>query len=64
MDKDSFNHHTKITAPELATLWSQYMNDSLSRCILRYFVHHVKGMKTSRMSLSMHLIYLNGISKK
>ncbi|MCM3392801.1 MULTISPECIES: DUF3231 family protein [Cytobacillus] len=42
MDKDSFNHHTKITAPELATLWSQYMNDSLSRCILRYFVHHVK----------------------
>lgn len=42
MDKDSFNHHTKITAPELATLWSQYMNDSLSHCILRYFVHHVK----------------------
>lgn len=39
---ESVNHESKITATELAALWSQYMNDSLSRCILRYFIHHVK----------------------
>lgn len=40
MDID--NHETKITASELGSLWSQYLDDSLSRCVLRYFIHHVK----------------------
>ncbi|MBM7621241.1 hypothetical protein JOC95_003114 [Bacillus tianshenii] len=35
------NHKYKSTASELGIIWSQYLNDSLSRCILRYFLHHV-----------------------
>ncbi|MBM7691470.1 hypothetical protein JOC77_000875 [Peribacillus deserti] len=39
---DQLNHNTKISAAEHANLWSQYINDSLSRCILRYFVNHAR----------------------
>ncbi|TKD72226.1 DUF3231 family protein [Pseudalkalibacillus hwajinpoensis] len=35
-------HLTKSTASELGILWSQYINDSLSRCILRYFLFHIE----------------------
>lgn len=33
---------TKITSPELANLWMQYMNDSLARCIFRHFLYHIE----------------------
>ncbi|MCR8848103.1 DUF3231 family protein [Rossellomorea sp. SC111] len=36
------NHHPKISASELANLWTQYVNDSLARCMFRYFLHHVQ----------------------
>ena len=39
---DKFTHSSRITSAELASLWSQYINDSLSRCMLRYFVHNAK----------------------
>ncbi|WP_096153924.1 DUF3231 family protein [Bacillus sp. FJAT-45066] len=39
---DKFTHSTRITSTELANLWSQYINDSLSRCMLRYFIHNVQ----------------------
>jgi hypothetical protein len=39
---EQVNHHTKINASENAVIWSQYVNDSLSRCILRYMLHDVK----------------------
>ena len=39
---NNINHETKITASELASLWMQYENDSLSRCILLYFINHAK----------------------
>ncbi|WP_257535621.1 DUF3231 family protein [Mesobacillus foraminis] len=35
-------HNTKMSSSELANLWNQYMNDSLSRCMFRYFLHHVQ----------------------
>lgn len=38
---ESTSHSSKMTASELANLWSQYINDSLSRCILRHFLHHI-----------------------
>lgn len=39
---EQINHHTKINASENAVIWSQYVNDSMSRCILRYMLHDVK----------------------
>ncbi|PLT28885.1 DUF3231 family protein [Peribacillus deserti] len=39
---DQVNHQTKLTASELANLWSQFTNDSLSRCIFLCFLNHVK----------------------
>lgn len=39
---EQVNHHTKINASENAVIWSQYVNDSLSRCVLRYMLHDVK----------------------
>ncbi|MBT2687230.1 DUF3231 family protein [Bacillus sp. ISL-47] len=43
------NHEDKLTAAELATLWSQYINDSLSVCILRYFLNHIKDKKIRKV---------------
>jgi len=39
---DKINHVTKMTSLEHGALWTQYINDSLSRCMLRYFNNHVK----------------------
>ncbi|MDD9311635.1 DUF3231 family protein [Cytobacillus firmus] len=36
------NKQDKLTAAEHATLWTQFVNDSLAVCILRYFLNHVK----------------------
>jgi hypothetical protein len=36
------NHKTKISASELANLWTQYVNDSLARCMFRYFLNFVQ----------------------
>jgi len=37
-------HETKISSSELANLWMQYINDSLSHCMFRYFLHHLKDV--------------------
>lgn len=36
------SHHTKISASELANLWTQYVNDSLAHCMFRHFLHYVQ----------------------
>ncbi|MGG4169298.1 DUF3231 family protein [Rossellomorea vietnamensis] len=36
------NHRPKISASELANLWTQYVNDSLARCMFRHFLHYVQ----------------------
>lgn len=35
-------HDTKLTASEVGSLWMQYISDSLSKCVLRHFIYHVK----------------------
>jgi hypothetical protein len=39
---DRTYHHTKLTAAEVGSLWMQYLSDSLSKCVLRHFIYHVK----------------------
>ncbi|MEG9295237.1 DUF3231 family protein [Mangrovibacillus sp. Mu-81] len=39
---ENSNHQTKISASELANLWTQYVNDSLARCMFRYFLNFVQ----------------------
>lgn len=43
------NYEDKLTAAEHATLWSQYVNDSLAVCILRHFLNHVKDKEIRKV---------------
>ncbi|WP_079530612.1 DUF3231 family protein [Halobacillus hunanensis] len=36
------NTRAKLTSSELASIWSGYMNDSMSKCVLHYFLKHVE----------------------
>lgn len=35
-------HNTKLTSAEIACIWTAYMNDSMSKCILGYFLKDVE----------------------
>ena len=39
---ESIIHSSKLTSSELANLWTQYLNDSLSCCMFRYFTNTVQ----------------------
>ncbi|RYI28392.1 DUF3231 family protein [Bacillus infantis] len=39
---ETSDHSTRLSSSELANLWSQYINDSLSHCVFRYFLNHVQ----------------------
>ncbi|MFC7688065.1 DUF3231 family protein [Ureibacillus sp. GCM10028918] len=35
-------HLTKLTSSEIGSIWTNYMNDSMSKCVLGYFLKHVE----------------------
>jgi hypothetical protein len=35
-------HHTQLTSSEIASIWTAYMNDSMSKCVLGYFLKTVE----------------------
>ena len=35
-------HHIKLTSAEIASIWNSYLNDSMSKCVLGYFLEHVE----------------------
>ncbi|MFD2924544.1 DUF3231 family protein [Halobacillus naozhouensis] len=35
-------NRTKLTSSEISSVWTSYMNDSMSKCILKYFLKHVE----------------------
>lgn len=35
-------HHAQLTSAEIASIWTAYMNDSMSKCILGYFLKDVE----------------------
>jgi hypothetical protein len=39
---ENITHNSRMSSSELANLWAQYINDSLSRCMLRYFINTVQ----------------------
>ena len=39
---EDINHHVSLTSGELANLWSQYMNDSLSICVLKHSINKIQ----------------------
>jgi len=52
------NHNVKLTAPEVGSLWMQYISDSLSKCVLRHFIYHVKDEAIAKV-----LHYALGLSE-
>lgn len=62
------NHdHIKLTAAELSYLWSTYLADSMSVCVLKYFLENIedediKTLTTHALDLSQqHLEFIRGI---
>ncbi|QGQ45996.1 DUF3231 family protein [Metabacillus sediminilitoris] len=39
---ENISHNLELTSAEIANLWTQYMNDSLSICILTHSIEHAK----------------------
>ena len=35
-------HHTQLTSAEMASIWTAYLNDSMSKCVLGYFLKDVE----------------------
>lgn len=49
------NHETLLTSAEMAVLWTQYMTDSSSNCVLPYFLAHIEDDDTlSVVEKSLH----------
>jgi hypothetical protein len=54
-------HNVELTSSEIANLWSQYINDSLSRCILTHAIEKAKDEEVKEILVfanslaSMHL---------
>jgi hypothetical protein len=42
------NHHTEFTCAETSTLWTLYLNNSMSACVLRYFLECVEAQRNKR----------------
>ena len=38
-------HHTQLTSAEIASIWTSYMNDSMSKCVLGYFLKDVEDQE-------------------
>lgn len=63
-------HNPELTSAEMASLWSQYMSDSLSVCVLGYFLNvsedqHIKNIVKYALHLSQqHLQTITGIFNK
>ncbi|MBM7609822.1 hypothetical protein JOD29_003098 [Lysinibacillus composti] len=38
-------HHIQLTSAEIASIWTAYINDSMSKCVLGYFLKHVEDQE-------------------
>jgi len=43
------NPDRKLTAPEMGKLWATYMGNSMSNCILNYFLQHVEDQDIKKL---------------
>ena len=41
---DETPHHIRLTAPEIANIWSQYQNDSMAICMYKYMINIVEDV--------------------
>lgn len=39
---ENIEHHPRLTSAEIANLWSQFMNDSMAWCVIRYYLEKVE----------------------
>ncbi|WHX98603.1 DUF3231 family protein [Neobacillus sp. DY30] len=68
MDKNL--NHIKLTASELSYLWTSYLADSMSLCVLKYFLVHIddndiKSLTTYALELSQkHVRFIREIFTK
>ncbi|MEB6550420.1 DUF3231 family protein [Heyndrickxia sporothermodurans] len=42
-------NHIRLTSAEIGGLWSTYMNSTMTRCLLIYFLHHIKDHEMKDM---------------
>lgn len=41
--------HTKLTAPEIASLWTAYMNESMSICIVGQMLQYIEDSEIKKV---------------
>jgi hypothetical protein len=58
-NKHTTQHNIRLTSSEIGTLWTTYVNDSMSTCVLSYFVNKVEDRE-----ISLVLEYALSLSKK
>jgi hypothetical protein len=58
------NHNIRLTSAELSSLWGNYIGDSMSSCILRYFIEKVQDTEIEpvlKQALDMATNHINQI---
>src|SRR4051812_37181225 len=64
MSKHKTEHSIKLTAAEIANLWTSYMNDTLAVCTIGRFLEHIEDreieavLKTAYSLSKAHVVKL------
>ncbi|CAG7615812.1 hypothetical protein PAESOLCIP111_01829 [Paenibacillus solanacearum] len=59
-------HHIRLTATELGTLWATYINDTMARCVISYFLAKIEDTEAKpviELALSITESHIEQLSK-
>ena len=55
-EKTETMHHPRLTAPEIANIWTQYQNDTMAICVCKYMIKIVEDRSIrSILELALNL---------
>lgn len=60
---EHFSHNVELTSAEIANLWTQYINDSASICILSHSIEHAKDEEIKEILIFAHSLAETHIKK-
>jgi hypothetical protein len=64
MENIAEQHHPPLSSSEIANLWGSYMNDSMSVCVIKYFLHIVQDVEVKSVleyALSLSEKHINQV---
>ncbi|WP_408008139.1 DUF3231 family protein [Pseudalkalibacillus sp. A8] len=60
------NYNIRLSSPEIGGLWGTFIQEKMSVCLLKYFLHHIKDEEIKAIlqkSLDISFAHLQQISK-